>query len=98
MNTRSVLGVVVAAVAPALLALPNAASADRLPIRQHHEVALDSEPEVPNVAAPRGGTLVRLEPVTVEVRSEKVQATRQEDWLRRVLRILRSFNLGGRAR
>ena len=98
MNTRSVLWLAAVGAVAAVLVLPGDAGAE-LKIRKQHAIAEDTEPEVPNIAAPRDRDRALVEPSPVDDRRiVRAPAARPEDWFERVLRIIRSLNLGGLAR
>lgn len=76
---------------------PRADASDFL-VRIHHVSPDESEPEVPNgtVRAPEG-VAVESGPGISRLASEAA-VIRPDNWFTRVLRILRSVNLGGLAR
>ena len=97
MNTRNVLWLAAVLCLAASWTFPRPVEATNWWVKIHHVSPDESEPEVPN-ATVRGPDQTGIEsrqslrPVT------EVPMNRPQNWLLRVLRILRCFNTGGLAR
>jgi len=97
MKTRAVLRLGAALWLAAAWSLPSPAEATDPRIRIHHATLDESEPEVPNEVIREPGA-ARIDRASSRQSLPEMPATRPEDWLLRVLRLLRSLHHGGAIR
>lgn len=97
MNSRTVLRLAAVLCLAVSWTFPQSVDATDWRIKIHHVSPDESEPEVPN-AIVRGPAETSLEGRPSLTQTVDAPMSRPQNWLLRVLRILRSFNLGGLAR